>query len=321
MVHRTPRVSLHRAHANPLRTGRQRAQDIPASQAAEGAGPWSPLGTPEDTRHLDALKLADLFLSQADRSGRGVLNTEGAPPKCYCEEHVDMDALSDLSSLSDCEETTDAPPMTGGPSGRPAVSAAHRRWHAATTSDKTAKMAKGYRRLARKSATRAQRRENTRDAVDAKRKRNPIQVQPHPGPWVEFRGDKCERAVSKDGYDLAYIFPRAFRGETLNKFHGSLLDWAKVGPVNVRKKNDLPECYMPDAALRVRAASRSSGMPSATSTKSPWSAADIRRTGAGFEGAMKLLTELEVVSAYCTEALLTIDPLQYGLLTGCIIIG
>ena len=43
--------------------------------------------------------------------------------------------------------------------------------------------------------------------------------------------------------------------------------------------------------------------------------ADIRKTGAGFEGAIKLLEDLELVNAYCTRSLLCLDPLQYGLLS------
>ena len=42
--------------------------------------------------------------------------------------------------------------------------------------------------------------------------------------------------------------------------------------------------------------------------------ADIRKTGASFEGAIKLLEDLELVNAFCTRSLLCLDPLQYGLL-------
>ena len=57
-----------------------------------------------DTRHSDALQLADMFLQASDTTMGGILKNPQRSVKCYCTEDLEWDELSDLTSVSDLEE-------------------------------------------------------------------------------------------------------------------------------------------------------------------------------------------------------------------------
>ena len=57
-----------------------------------------------DTRHADALRLADMFLQASDTSKGGILKDPTRRVKCYCSDDMEWDELSDLTSVSDLEE-------------------------------------------------------------------------------------------------------------------------------------------------------------------------------------------------------------------------
>ncbi|KAI0703981.1 hypothetical protein C8Q76DRAFT_697356 [Earliella scabrosa] len=158
-----------------------------------------------DTRHADALQLADMFLQASDASEGGILKNPGRRVKCYCAEDLAWDDLSDLTSLSDLEEQSK-----------------HWRWKRRSRKQQMASLIPGVERCATKNVEIAQKADNSvvfnhfslSDASTDK-KGDPNKVPRPPGDWVVFDGSRPMRALSADGYDLAYHFPRAFRGETL----------------------------------------------------------------------------------------------------------
>ena len=91
-------------------------------------------------------------------------------------------------------------------------------------------------------------------------------VQEPDGDCTVFDGDVPRRAVSRDGYELVFHMPRAFRGQTLvrslivysglgcdfpvkltttqTNLHDDILEWSRAVPLNTKGKNDRPECYV-----------------------------------------------------------------------------
>ncbi|KAI0324231.1 hypothetical protein GY45DRAFT_1210385, partial [Cubamyces sp. BRFM 1775] len=121
--------------------------------------------------------------------------------------------------------------------------------------------------------------------------------------------DSPRRAVSGDGYNLVYHAPRALRGLALV----TLLIMRRL-PKSPAGKNDFSECYKTGYDLKGMTRLVLLWHAIGQKHKPPVVCADIRSTGAAFNGAMNLLQWLEGVSLYCSRTMEHLDPVQYHLL-------
>ncbi|RPD67427.1 hypothetical protein L227DRAFT_605814 [Lentinus tigrinus ALCF2SS1-6] len=292
------------------------AQDVLwPNEALSALGPF-PMWPPVPGRfqwsqwEREAFAEAAAYLGNKPRDRRGLVAAEMAAKDYHLDVQYSVEQFSDLTDLDELEDEIN----TARRNQRP--------WNRKSPQKHLIDIVCGYEKIAGKNVLKAQEPENTvvfdcfslGDAVQQKHT-HPEKIQgPEDQDWIVWEGDRPRRACSKDGYDVVYDFPRAIRGETLAKLEHAMLDWAAVAPLDIRGKNDKVECYKEEfeVAGRTRVALLWHAIGHRKSK--PVVCADVRKNGDTFEGAMKLLERLEVVSAYCMRALLCIDPLQFGLL-------
>ncbi|KAI0683491.1 hypothetical protein C8Q76DRAFT_804135 [Earliella scabrosa] len=323
----TPTYGPHEQVPAPSSTPEASSSNVTHPHVQNGSAP-SPVdpnvgdsATPSGSRKMDvqaAIDLADRYLATVGSTRPGIL-TPLAPPtpsvptprQCYCDLHCDFDDISDLTSVSDIESQL----------GRWQANLHQSQWKRKSDTQRVANMAHSYERLATKHVHIARQPANTahfpcfslKEAVDTPTGQAD-DVQEPDGDWTVFDGDVPRRAVSRDGYELVFHMPRAFRGQTLTNLHDDILEWSRAVPLNTKGKNDRPECYVQE--YDTKGASKLALLWHAVGHKKDQAVvgADIRKTGASFEGAIKLLSRLKVVTAYAMQSLLEFDPLQYGLL-------
>ncbi|KAI0706681.1 hypothetical protein C8Q76DRAFT_696842 [Earliella scabrosa] len=167
-----------------------------------------------EEREAECLRLADLYLLQADRTGHAIL------PQYRTRARANYDcALEELSQLSDDDDDDDGPGLTA---------ASRRRWTDLPRAEQILRLTHGFDRIASKNVDIARRPENTSifNSFDLKRAtgrnyRNGKMAQkikslePKDTVW---EGDRPHMALSKDGYPLVWHFPQAVRGKTLYMF-------------------------------------------------------------------------------------------------------
>ncbi|TFK82471.1 hypothetical protein K466DRAFT_603660 [Polyporus arcularius HHB13444] len=258
------------------------------------------------------MQQANDYLARASGRARALLPEYRARARVHYDWDTAMESFSQLSG-----EDGDPNPLA---SELPTTA-----WQRLSREQQIVELSFGATRQAWKSVQRAKLPENT-VRMENFRLVEAVAKNYHNGPkivktvpveetrYTILRGGSPSTIRSADDFDIVVHLPGALRGKTLDDATEAIEEWGRAARPSPKGANDMTDCYKRCYDLVGRTRLATLWHPVGHKHDPPVVCADVRKTGESYEGAFKLFAELDLVNAFCTTALLAIDPLQYGLL-------